>query len=68
MLLLQEAWTAPSLRMVCDQLAGAWAIAEAVTTLLSLVGVCLEVVGGQHAPVLCIDGIMIRAVPDPEVM
>jgi hypothetical protein len=42
MLLLQEAWTAPSLRMVCDQLAGAWAIAEAVTTLLSLVGVGLQ--------------------------
>ncbi|GFH24310.1 uncharacterized protein HaLaN_22080 [Haematococcus lacustris] len=31
-----EAWAAPSFRCVCDQLAAAWTLAEALTALLSL--------------------------------
>ncbi|KAJ9528024.1 hypothetical protein QJQ45_005708 [Haematococcus lacustris] len=33
---VQEAWAAPSFRCVCDQLAAAWTLAEALTALLSL--------------------------------
>lgn len=33
----QMAWAAPSMRSVCDQLAGAWAVGNAMTCLLCLV-------------------------------
>ncbi|KAJ9528189.1 hypothetical protein QJQ45_014175 [Haematococcus lacustris] len=33
---MAEAWAAPSFRCVCDQLAAAWTLAEALTALLSL--------------------------------